>query len=96
MGKPTLAQRIRVWWVYLRSQEPARVQAMWKALIGVALAVGVAVPDWLDARVSAGIAAVYVLLAFWQGEATRANVVPADNVPVQFYADNQGNTAGPV
>lgn len=74
---------------YLRSQEPAMLIAFWRALLGVALAAGVAIPDWLDARVSAIIGAVWVVLTFWQGKATRDRVVPADNVPDQFYARRQ-------
>jgi hypothetical protein len=85
----SVAARLKAWWAYLRSQEVARVQAFWKALIGVLIAAGVTVPDWLDARVAGVIAAVWLVLTFWQGEATRAGVVPADNVPEQFYAENQ-------
>lgn len=84
-----MGARVAAAWRYLRSQQPARVQAMWKAVLGVALAAGVVVPDWLDARVSAVIAAVWVVLTIWQGEATRARVVPVDNVPPQFYAEAQ-------
>lgn len=93
MSKPSrlavVWARARMVWAYWRSQEVARVQAAWKALLGVALAAGVAVPDWVDARVSGVIAAVWLLLTIWQGEATRARVVPVDNVPPQFYADQR-------
>jgi hypothetical protein len=77
-------------WAYWRSQEVARVQALWKGLLGVVLAAGITLPDWVDARVSAVIAAVWLLLTMWQGEATRARVVPADNVPPEFWSDNAG------
>lgn len=71
---------------WARSQEPARVQAVWRALVGVAAAVGVTVGTDVDGKVTAGITAVYVLLAVTQGEQTRNRVVPADNVPPQFDA----------
>lgn len=95
MSENTTPRRASLWdrtkaaYRYLRSQEPARVIAFWRALLGVALAAGVTVPDWLDVKVSAIIAAVFVVLTFWQGEATRDRVVPADNVPADYYAENQ-------
>jgi hypothetical protein len=64
------------------------VIAFWRALLGVALAAGVTIPDWLDTRVSAVIAAVFVVMTFWQGKATRGRVVPADNVPDAYYSEN--------
>ena len=85
-ARERLWPRVKRAWAYLRSQEPARVQALWKAILGVAGAVGLAVPEVVDARVTAGIAAVWVVLTIWQGEATRREVVPADNVPPEFYA----------
>lgn len=84
--KLTLWQRIVLFYVFVRSQDPARLQAFWKALLGVALGAGVTVPEWLDARVSAVIVALWVVLTFWQGESTRARVVPVDNVPATYYA----------
>lgn len=91
---PSKSPRAALWprvvaaWAYLRSQEPARVQAAWKALLGIPLAVGIAVPEWVDVRVSAGIAAVWVLLAVLQGEATRARVVPRDNTEPEQWVDS--------
>ena len=84
-----MGRRVRLFWAWARSQEVARVQALWSALLGVVVAAGVAVPDWVDRRVSGVIAAVWVLLAIVQGERTRARVVPADNVPEQFHAERQ-------
>jgi hypothetical protein len=89
MSRPSFWQRLLLLWRYLRSQEPARVIAFWRALLGVAIAAGFTIPEWLDARVAGVIAAVYVVLALWQGESTRARVVPADNVPAQMYADSK-------
>lgn len=86
--RPSLWRRVMAAYTYLRSQEPAMVIAFWRALLGVVLAAGVTVPDWLDVRVSAIIAAVFVVLTFWQGKATRDRVVPADNVPDAYYAEN--------
>lgn len=79
-------QRLRALYAFLASQEPARVQAFWKALIGIAIAAGVTVPDWLEPRVSAIIAAVYVVLLFWTASSTRKRVVPSDNVPSSLWS----------
>lgn len=65
---------------FIAAMEPARVQGFWRLLIGVALAAGATVPDWLDVRVSATIAAVYAVLTLWQAEATRKRVVPLARV----------------
>lgn len=99
MTENTTPQRVPWWhrfiaaYRYLRSQEPARVIAFWRALLGVALAAGVTVPDWLDVKVSAVIAAVFVVMTFWQARATRAEVVPADNVPPQYFKENLNRPA---
>lgn len=86
--RPTVWMRVRAAWAWFRAQEPAYVQAIYKSLVGVLIAAGVAVPDWLDARVSAVIVAVYLFLSFWQAKATKAKVVPAVNVPPQYYSEN--------
>lgn len=90
--KLTIWQRLRTLYAFLASQEPARVQAFWKALIGVALAAGVTLPDWLEPRVSAIIAAVYVVLLFWTASSTRKRVVPSDNVPQQMWSSTLRQT----
>lgn len=89
----SLWQRLRAAYAFLRSQEPARVIAFWRALLGVGIAAGVTVPDWIEPRVSAIIAAVYVVLTFWQAASTRARVVPADNVPRQLWSVSQRDAA---
>lgn len=81
-------QRVKNFAQWARSQEPARVQAIWRAVVGVFAAVGVTVGTDVDGRVTAGITALYVLLTVTQGEQTRARVVPADNVPPAFYSDD--------
>ncbi len=86
--RPPLWPRVKAALAYLRSQEPARVQAFWKTILGLAIAAGVTVPEWVDVRVSLVIGALWLVLTFWQGEATRRRVVPADNVPPQYHADN--------
>ena len=82
-------QRARMAYAYLRSQDPVRLVAFWRALAGVAVAAGVTGPDRLDARVSAVIGAVWVVVTFAGAERTRQRVVPVDNVPPQYWADNQ-------
>jgi len=71
---------------YMRTMEPARVQAIWRAVIGLLAAVGVVIPGWLDGRVSAVIAAVYVLLTITQGEQTRSKVIPVARVHASLTA----------
>lgn len=88
VNRPALWPRVKMAVAYLRSQEPARVQAFWKTLLGLAVAGGVVVPEWVDVRVSLVIGALWAVLTFWQGEATRKRVVPADNVPPHYYAEN--------
>lgn len=93
MATQTILQRLRLWYAFVRSQEPATLIAFWRALLGVAIAAGVTVPDWLEPRVAGIIAAVYVVLTFWQARATRARVVPADNVPRHLWSETQRDVA---
>ncbi len=74
---------------WARSQEPARVQALWRAIVALLAAAGVVIGTDVDGRVTAVIAALFVVLSITQGEQTRAQVVPRDNVPPAFYAQNQ-------
>ena len=68
-------------WRWFRRQEPARVQAYWRAIVGVLAAGGLIVSDTVDGRVTAVITAVFVVLTISQGEQTRNRVIPQDKVP---------------
>lgn len=57
--------------------EPARVRAVYTALVALALALGIAIPAQVDGVVTALIAALAVVLPLLQGEATRAVVTPS-------------------
>jgi hypothetical protein len=87
-SKRSLLQRLGAFMRWARSQEPARVQAAWRAVVAILTAVGVVVGTDVDGRVTAAIAALFVLLSITQGEQTRGRVVPADNVPPALYAEN--------
>lgn len=60
-----------------RDTEPARVRALWAAVVGLLTAAGISVSADLDAAVTATIAAVFAILPLLQGEATRRRVTPA-------------------
>ena len=60
--------------------EPARVRAVWTALAGVAVSLGITLPTGLDGRVDAVIAAVFGVLPLLQGESTRAAVYAPSTV----------------
>lgn len=79
-ARTTLWQRIRAAARFVAAMEPARVQALWRAVLAVLVAAGVTIPEVVDVRVAGTIAAVYVVLALWQAEATRARVVPMARV----------------
>lgn len=54
--------------------EPARLRAFWVALVALLATLGVSVSTDVDARVSAAIALLAVLLPLVQGETTRKAV----------------------
>lgn len=64
------------WWTRVRELEPARVRAVWTAVVALLLALGVTVNADVDGAVQAVIVAVFTLLPLLQGEATRDRVVP--------------------
>ena len=57
--------------------EPARVRAIWTAVVALAITLGVSIPADVDGKVTALIGALAVLLPLFQGEATRAVVTPS-------------------
>lgn len=61
-------------WRWFQHFEPARLRAIWTAVIALAAAVGVSVSADLDAKVTAVIGVLAVLLPLLQGETTRAAV----------------------
>jgi hypothetical protein len=64
------------WLQRVRDLEPARVRAVWTAVVALLVAVGVTVNADVDGAVQALIVAVFTLLPLIQGEATRAKVTP--------------------
>ncbi len=68
------------WWARIRNLEPARVRAVWVAIVALLVSLGVTISTDLDAAVSALIVAVFTLLPLIQGEATRSKVVPVFKV----------------
>ena len=54
--------------------EPARVRAVWTAVVMLLASAGVAVSTDVDATVTGAIGLLYALLALVQGETTRAAV----------------------
>lgn len=76
------------WLQRVRQLEPARVRAVWVAVVALLVSVGVTVNTDMDAAVQALIVAVFTLLPLVQGEATRAKVVPV------FKAERAERRAG--
>lgn len=68
------------WFDRMRNVEPARVRAVWTAVVALAVALGVTVNTDLDTSVQALIVAVFTLLPLLQGEATRKKVTPVFKV----------------
>lgn len=66
------------WWARIRALEPARIRAVWTAVVALLLALGVTVSEDIDGAVQAGIVVVAAVLPLIQGEATRAKVSPVD------------------
>jgi len=64
------------WWTRIRELEPARLRAVWAAIIAVAVALGVTVSADVDTAVQAAIVLFAALVPLVQGEATRRKVTP--------------------
>lgn len=67
---------METFWNYVKTFEPARLRAVWVAVLTLATTLGLTVPTDLDGKVTAIIAVLAVLLPLIQGEWTRAAVVP--------------------
>jgi hypothetical protein len=78
------AQPVRAhWWTrlgaavrYLLDMEPVAVAAVWRAVLVLAAAVGLTVPDVVDSRVTAGIVAFYALVEVVTTIAARRRSTP--------------------
>ena len=64
------------WWDRIRTLEPARLRAVWAAIIAVAVALGVTISADTDRAVQAAIVLFAALVPLVQGEATRRKVTP--------------------
>lgn len=58
----------------LNRVEPARVRAVWTAVVMLLASAGVTITTEVDATVTGGIGLLFALLALIQGETTRAVV----------------------
>ena len=79
------------WWDRIRELEPARVRAVWVAIVALAVSLGVVVNTDVDSAVQALIVAVFTLLPLLQGEATRRKVTPVaklDRLPEPVDPDD--------
>ena len=74
------------WLQRVRELEPARVRAVWTAVVALLLAVGVTVNADVDGAVQALIVAVFTLLPLLQGEATRRKVTPTAKLAAEEAA----------
>jgi len=74
------------WLQRVRDLEPARVRAVWTAVVALLLAVGVTVNADVDGAVQALIVAVFTLLPLLQGEATRRKVTPVAKLAAEEAA----------
>lgn len=61
-------------WRWMQRFEPARLRAIWIAVVALLATAGVSVSADLDAKVTAVIGVLAVLLPLIQGESTRAAV----------------------
>jgi hypothetical protein len=65
--------------IYLKeiaALEPARVRALWLAIVGLLAASGVVISSEYSDAVGAFIIALFTILPLIQGEATRSKVTP--------------------
>lgn len=74
------------WLDRIRALEPARVRAVWVAVVALLVAVGVTVNTDVDGAVQALIVAVFTVLPLIQGEATRRKVTPVAKVDADVAA----------
>ena len=68
------------WWNRIRELEPARLRAVWAAIIAVAVALGVTISADTDRAVQAAIVLFAAVVPLIQGEATRRKVTPVAKV----------------
>ena len=64
------------WWSRIRELEPARLRAVWAAIIAVAVALGVTISADTDRAVQAAIVLFAAVIPLVQGESTRRKVTP--------------------
>ena len=87
------------WLDRIRTLEPARVRAVWVAVVALLVSIGVTINTDLDGAVQALIVAVFTVLPLIQGETTRAKVTPVaaleDEAPDEWL-DGDGDDMAPV
>jgi len=80
------------WLDRIRTLEPARVRAVWVAVVALLVSLGVTINTDLDGAVQALIVAVFTVLPLIQGESTRAKVTPVavleDEAPAEWLDDD--------
>lgn len=77
------------WWARIRALEPARVRAVWVAVVALLLSLGYTVSADVDGRVQAAIMVLAAVLPLIQGEATRAKVTPV--AAADWHTDDDGD-----
>lgn len=65
---------LRRGWARVRAYEPARLRAIWIAILALAGALGFTIPADVDAKVQGAIIAAAALIPLLQGEWTRSAV----------------------
>jgi hypothetical protein len=76
--------------------EPARVRAVYTALVALAIALGITIPSHVDNVMTATIGLLAVLIPVLQGEVTRAVVTPsriATETVVDYVAEDDAESA---
>ena len=76
--------RVRDAWAYVVAMEPARVQVIAAALLGLVASIGITLPDWLPARVDLVIVAFFTLVSAIVGaERARRRVTPVAKLELE-------------
>lgn len=64
------------WFKRMNTMEPARVRAVWTAVVALLVSAGIVIPANVDDGVKAAIVLFFTLLPMIQGESTRTKVSP--------------------
>lgn len=76
------------WWNKVRAVEPARVRAVWIALVALLASLGFTVNADVDGAVQGVLVAVFTLLPLLEGELIRRKVTPVQDPVDPFWLDD--------